>query len=69
MSAVRIGLLEAAALIGLGIIIENPEKRKAIIGALDKAGNMIEKTIGDILPKGGAANVSKSAVSEISESE
>lgn len=53
-------LLEAIALVGLGIIIENPEKRKLVIGTLDKTGNIIEKTVKDFV-KGGAINVQDAA--------
>lgn len=67
--AIKTSLLEAAALIGLGIIIENPEKRRTVINALDKAAATIEKTIKDFIPKGGAANANTSAVSELFEIE
>lgn len=62
-------LLEAVALIGLGIIIESPEKRKLVIDTLDKAGMAIENSIKNFIPKGSADNVSISAKPEISEIE
>lgn len=62
-------IVEAAALVGLGIIIENPEKRKVVIGTLDRLGTTVEKTVKDFLPKkGGAADVqgNSSIISNIS---
>lgn len=70
MLGIKISFLEAVALIGLGIMIENPEKRKFVIGTLDNTATAIGKTIKDFTTqKGGAANVQTSAEPEISESE
>lgn len=56
-------VIEAAALVGLGIIIENPGKRKVVIGTLDRFGTTIEKTVKDFLPKkGGAVDVQNSSI-------
>ena len=46
-------ILQAAVLIGLGICIENPEKRKSVLDAINKASKHIEKTAGDFLSQPG----------------
>ena len=43
------GIVQAAVLIGLGICIENPAKRKTVMDAINKASQHIEKAAGDLI--------------------
>lgn len=49
-----IGLIQAAALIGLGVILESPEKRKVVINTLDNLGLSVKNMISNTVNKGGA---------------
>jgi len=48
-------MMQAALLVGLGVIVENPDKRKAVLKSLDGIGKYAMNSINTILPKGGAS--------------
>jgi hypothetical protein len=44
-------ILKIVAAVGIGILIESPEKRKKVFGMLDQVGKTAEKTIKEVIPK------------------